>query len=145
MLTSTLAGRSPAQWRPLCEQFLHEVVTPRIPPAAHALVTGAILLHLLLSMRHNQSLMPMQLERTARWLRAVGWFVLAGAWATSGRALGMAFVGLRVVSADGHPLKRGQSRVRAVDVGGFGQRRRFALVGGGLRHSSHGQIGRAHV
>ncbi|MEO8808584.1 MAG: HAD-IB family hydrolase [Burkholderiaceae bacterium] len=35
---STLAGRSPAQWQPLCEQFLHEVVAPRIPASAHALV-----------------------------------------------------------------------------------------------------------
>lgn len=34
----TLAGRSPAQWQPLCEQFLSEVIAPRIPAAAHALV-----------------------------------------------------------------------------------------------------------
>jgi HAD superfamily hydrolase (TIGR01490 family) len=34
----TLAGRSPAQWQPLCEQFLHEVIAPRIPASAHALV-----------------------------------------------------------------------------------------------------------
>ncbi len=35
---STLAGRSPAQWQPLREQFLHEVVAPRIPASAQALV-----------------------------------------------------------------------------------------------------------
>lgn len=34
----TLAGRSPAQWQPWCEQFLAEVVAPRIPASAHALV-----------------------------------------------------------------------------------------------------------
>jgi HAD superfamily hydrolase (TIGR01490 family) len=34
----TLAGRSPAQWQPLCEQFLSEVIAPRIPASAHALV-----------------------------------------------------------------------------------------------------------
>ncbi len=34
----TLAGRSPAQWQPLCEQFLREVIAPRIPASAHALV-----------------------------------------------------------------------------------------------------------
>lgn len=34
----TLAGRSPAQWQPLCEQFLSEVVAPRVPASAHALV-----------------------------------------------------------------------------------------------------------
>ena len=34
----TLAGRSPAQWQPLCDQFLSEVVAPRIPASAHALV-----------------------------------------------------------------------------------------------------------
>jgi len=34
----TLAGRSPAQWQPLCEQFLHEVVAPLIPASARALV-----------------------------------------------------------------------------------------------------------
>ena len=34
----TLAGRSPATWQPLCEQFLSEVVAPRIPASAHALV-----------------------------------------------------------------------------------------------------------
>lgn len=36
----TLAGRSPAQWQPLCEQFLREVIAPRIPASAHALVDG---------------------------------------------------------------------------------------------------------
>ena len=35
---STLAGRSPAQWQPLRERFLHEVIAPRIPADAHALV-----------------------------------------------------------------------------------------------------------
>ena len=35
---ATLAGRSPAGWSALCEEFLAEVVAPRIPPAAHALV-----------------------------------------------------------------------------------------------------------
>ncbi len=34
----TLAGRSPAQWQPLCKRFLDEVVAPRIPASAHALV-----------------------------------------------------------------------------------------------------------
>ncbi len=34
----TLAGRSPAQWQPLCERFLNEAVVPRIPASAHALV-----------------------------------------------------------------------------------------------------------
>lgn len=34
----TLAGRSPAQWQPLCDQFLIEVIAPRIPASAHALV-----------------------------------------------------------------------------------------------------------
>ena len=34
----TLAGRSPAQWQPLCDQFLNEVIAPRIPASAHALV-----------------------------------------------------------------------------------------------------------
>ena len=34
----TLAGRSSAQWQPLCDQFLSEVVAPRIPASAHALV-----------------------------------------------------------------------------------------------------------
>jgi HAD superfamily hydrolase (TIGR01490 family) len=35
---STLAGRTPAEWQPLRERFLHEVVAPRIPADAHALV-----------------------------------------------------------------------------------------------------------
>ena len=35
---ATLAGRSPAQWRPLCERFMRDVIAPRIPAAAHALV-----------------------------------------------------------------------------------------------------------
>ncbi len=47
---------------------------------------------------------------------AIGWFVLAGAWSSSGRAFGMAFVGLRVVDADGGPVRKGQSRLRAVLV-----------------------------
>ncbi len=47
---------------------------------------------------------------------AFGWFVLAGAWSASGRAPGMALVGLRVVNDDGDLLRRGQSRVRAVLV-----------------------------
>jgi HAD superfamily hydrolase (TIGR01490 family) len=34
----TLAGRTPAEWRPLCERFVAQIVLPRIPPAAHALV-----------------------------------------------------------------------------------------------------------
>jgi uncharacterized RDD family membrane protein YckC len=49
-------------------------------------------------------------------LLAIGWFVLAGAWSSSGRALGMALVGLRVVNADGDLLRPSQSRVRAVLV-----------------------------
>jgi uncharacterized RDD family membrane protein YckC len=47
---------------------------------------------------------------------AFGWFVLAGAWTSSGRAPGMALVGLRVVSDDGDLLRRGTSRLRAVLV-----------------------------
>ena len=35
---STLAGRTPAQWEPLRQAFLHEVVSPRIGAAARALV-----------------------------------------------------------------------------------------------------------
>jgi uncharacterized RDD family membrane protein YckC len=49
-------------------------------------------------------------------LLAIGWFVLAGAWSSSGRAPGMALVGLRVVNTDGDLLRPSQSRVRAVLV-----------------------------
>lgn len=35
---STLAGRTPADWEPLRQRFLHEQVIPRIPRASHALV-----------------------------------------------------------------------------------------------------------
>ena len=35
---ATLAGRTLAEWRPLCDRFLTEVIAPRIPPAARALV-----------------------------------------------------------------------------------------------------------
>jgi HAD superfamily hydrolase (TIGR01490 family) len=35
---ATLAGRTAAQWQPWRERFVHEVVAPRIPPAAHRLV-----------------------------------------------------------------------------------------------------------
>lgn len=35
---STLAGRTPAQWQPLRQRFLNEVIAPRIPSDAHALV-----------------------------------------------------------------------------------------------------------
>lgn len=35
---STLAGRTLAEWRPWCERFLSEVVAPRVPASAHALV-----------------------------------------------------------------------------------------------------------
>jgi phosphoserine phosphatase len=34
----TLAGRSAAQWQALLQRFVKEVVSPRISPAAHALV-----------------------------------------------------------------------------------------------------------
>jgi len=34
----TLEGRSLAQWQPICERFLNEVVVPRIPASARALV-----------------------------------------------------------------------------------------------------------
>ncbi len=34
----TLAGHSPAQWQALCARFLREVVVPRLPASAHALV-----------------------------------------------------------------------------------------------------------
>jgi HAD superfamily hydrolase (TIGR01490 family) len=37
---STLAGRTPAQWEPLRRRFLREVVAPRIPRDALALVRG---------------------------------------------------------------------------------------------------------
>ena len=35
---STLAGRTLAEWRPWCERFLDQVVAPRIPASARALV-----------------------------------------------------------------------------------------------------------
>ena len=35
---ATLAGRGLAEWRPWCERFLSEIVAPRIPASAHALV-----------------------------------------------------------------------------------------------------------
>ena len=35
---STLAGRTPAEWEPLRQRFLHELVIPRIPAAALELV-----------------------------------------------------------------------------------------------------------
>ena len=35
---STLAGRSPIEWRPICERFLSEIVVPLIPESARALV-----------------------------------------------------------------------------------------------------------
>lgn len=35
---STLAGRSPAQWEPLRQEFLRTQIAPRIPPTALALV-----------------------------------------------------------------------------------------------------------
>jgi HAD superfamily hydrolase (TIGR01490 family) len=35
---ATLAGRTLAEWRPVCERFLVEVIAPRIKPSAHALV-----------------------------------------------------------------------------------------------------------
>jgi len=35
---STLAGRTLAEWRPWCERFLKEVIAPRIPASARALV-----------------------------------------------------------------------------------------------------------
>ena len=35
---ATLAGRMPAEWRPVCRRFLNTVVAPLIPPSAHALV-----------------------------------------------------------------------------------------------------------
>ena len=35
---ATLAGRTLAEWRPWCERFLSELVAPRIPASAHALV-----------------------------------------------------------------------------------------------------------
>ena len=37
---STLAGRTPADWEPLRQRFLAEVVVPRIPAGAVALVRG---------------------------------------------------------------------------------------------------------
>jgi len=35
---ATLAGRTLAAWRPICQRFLDDVIVPRIPPSAHALV-----------------------------------------------------------------------------------------------------------
>ena len=35
---ATLAGRSLAEWQPLCQRFLTEVIAPLIPASAHALV-----------------------------------------------------------------------------------------------------------
>ncbi|MEP7294674.1 MAG: HAD family phosphatase [Burkholderiales bacterium] len=35
---STLAGRTLSEWRPWCERFLSEVIAPRIPASARALV-----------------------------------------------------------------------------------------------------------
>jgi len=35
---STLAGRTLAEWRPVCQRFLDQVIAPRIRPAARALV-----------------------------------------------------------------------------------------------------------
>jgi HAD superfamily hydrolase (TIGR01490 family) len=35
---STLAGRTLAQWQPVCQRFLHRVIAPRLPPSARALV-----------------------------------------------------------------------------------------------------------
>ena len=35
---STLAGRTPAEWEPWRQRFMAEVVAPRLPPDAHALV-----------------------------------------------------------------------------------------------------------
>ena len=35
---ATLAGRTPAEWRGVCERFLAEVIAPLIPASAHALV-----------------------------------------------------------------------------------------------------------
>ena len=35
---ATLAGRTPAEWRPVCGRLLDTVVAPLIPPSAHALV-----------------------------------------------------------------------------------------------------------
>ncbi|HEY9237259.1 MAG TPA: HAD family hydrolase, partial [Burkholderiaceae bacterium] len=32
---ATLAGRTPAEWAPVCDRFLDAVIAPRIPPAAH--------------------------------------------------------------------------------------------------------------
>lgn len=38
---STLAGKSAAEWAPLRERFLHEVLMPRIPPDAQKVVQAA--------------------------------------------------------------------------------------------------------
>lgn len=35
---ATLAGRTLAEWRPICQRFLDQVIAPRIPASAHALV-----------------------------------------------------------------------------------------------------------
>src|SRR4051794_41219444 len=60
----------------------------------------------------------------------------------------LTFADKRFARVDGAPgaaclhggnLIVGQSRVRTVYVGGFRQRSRGALVGGDLRHSSHGR------
>jgi phosphoserine phosphatase len=35
---ATLAGRTLAAWRPICQRFLDQVIVPRIPDSAHALL-----------------------------------------------------------------------------------------------------------
>jgi HAD superfamily hydrolase (TIGR01490 family) len=35
---ATLAGKSPGEWRPICEKFLREAIMPRIPMSARELV-----------------------------------------------------------------------------------------------------------
>jgi HAD superfamily hydrolase (TIGR01490 family) len=35
---ATLAGRSPGEWRPVCERFLHESIVPRLPLSATRLL-----------------------------------------------------------------------------------------------------------
>jgi HAD superfamily hydrolase (TIGR01490 family) len=64
---ATLAGKSPAEWRVVCEKFLRDVIVPRIPMSARELVqTHRELGHrLVLTTATNRVLS----ELTARYLR----------------------------------------------------------------------------
>ena len=63
----TLAGRTLDEWRPWCERYMREVIAPRIPDSAHALVESHRVLgdHLVLTTATNRVLA----ELTAQHLR----------------------------------------------------------------------------